>query len=80
MSTPNPQQTKKTSESFKNIWRFFGETLGTWNAAPVDLELKDDAKPVGLLTYPVQRVHEAMYRKEVEKLVKLGVLKESNHS
>ena len=28
-----------------NFFSFDG-TLGTWNTAPVDLELKDDAKPV----------------------------------
>ena len=31
----------------------FDGTLGTWNTTPVDLGLKDDAKPVLSLTYPV---------------------------
>ena len=48
--------------------------------APVDLELKDDATPVCSQSYPVPRVHEAMFRKEVERLVKLGVLEEANDS
>ena len=55
----------------------FGVTLGTWNTTSVDLELEDDAKPVCSWTYPVPRVHEAMFRKEVERLVILGVPKEA---
>ena len=37
---------------------FFDGTLGTWETAPVDLELKDDAKPVCLQPYPVPSVEE----------------------
>ena len=48
------------------------------NTAPVDLELKNDTKPVCPRPYPVSRVNEAMFRKEVKILVKLGVLGEAN--
>ena len=48
--------------------------------APVDLELKDDGTPVCLRPYPVPRVHETMFKKEVKILVKLGVLEEANDS
>ena len=58
----------------------FYRTLGTCNTAPIDLELKDDAKPVCSQTYPVPRVHEAMFRKEVKILVQMGVLEEANES
>ena len=40
-----------------------GGTLGTCNATPVDLELKDDVKPVCSQPYTVPRIHEAMSRK-----------------
>ena len=33
-------------------------TLGTWKTDPVDLELKEDAKPICLRPYPVPKVHE----------------------
>ena len=46
----------------------------------MDLELKDDVNPVCLQPYPVLRVHKAMFRKESERLVKLGVLEEANDS
>ena len=58
----------------------FDGTLGMWNTTPIDLELKDDAKPVCSRTYPVPRVHEAMFRKAVYILVSLGVLEEENDS
>ena len=58
----------------------FDRKLGTWKNAPVDLELKYDATPVCSRPYPLLRVNEAMFRKEVERLVKLGVLKEANDS
>ena len=41
----------------------FDGTLGTWNTTPVDLELKDNAKPVCSRPYSVPRVHEAMFMK-----------------
>ena len=44
------------------------------------LELKDNGTPVRLRPYPVPRLHEEMFRKEVKILVKLGVLKEANDS
>ena len=51
-----------------------------WNTVLVDLELKDDAKPVLSLPYPVLKMNEAMFREEIERLVKLEVLKKSNDS
>ena len=58
----------------------FNGTLGTWNTTPVELELKDDAKPVSSRTYPVWRVHKSMFKKEVGRLVNLGVLEEVDDS
>ena len=78
MSTFKPQRTRKSSENLKERWTFFYGTLVTLNTAPVDLELKDDTNPVLPRPYPVSRVNEAMFRKEVKILVKLGVLEEAN--
>ena len=46
----------------------------------VDLELKDDVRPVCLQPYSVPRVQKVIFRKEEERLVKLGVLEEANDS
>ena len=80
MSTLNPQQMRNLLKP-KNIYEYlFSGSLGTWNTAPVDLELKYDARPVYLRPYTVPRVHEAMFRKEVNRLVLLGIFKEANDS
>ena len=74
----------REQESHLNILKIseylFDGTLGTWNTATLDLELNDDVKPVWLRTNPVPRVHKAMFRNEVEILVKLGVIEEANDS
>ena len=57
----------------------FDGTLGTWNTTPVEPELKDNANPVCSRTYPVPRVHKSMFRKEVKKLVSLGVIEGTNY-
>ena len=43
----------------------FDGTIGTWKKDPVDFELKEDAKPIFLRPYPVPKVHEEMFKKEV---------------
>ena len=58
----------------------FDGTLGMWNTTPVDLELKDDAKPVCSWPYLLLKVHAMMFKKEVERIVRLGVLEEENDS
>ena len=58
---------------------FYG-ILGTWNNAPLDLELKDDVNPVCSQPYPVPRVYGGMFRKEADRIVKLGVIEEENDS
>ena len=58
----------------------FSGTFDTWNTTPVHLELKDDANHVCLRPYPVPRVHEVIFIKEVKILVSLGILEEGNDS
>ena len=58
----------------------FDGTLGTWNTDPVDIELKDDAKPHHARPYPVPKVHKEVFKKEVTRLCKLGVLRKVNRS
>ena len=59
---------------------FFNGTFGTWKTTPVYLELKDDLKSVCSRPYPVLRVNGAIFNKEVERILKLGVIKEENDS
>ena len=53
---------------------FFHGTLGACKTDPVDFMLKEDAKPICSQQYPVPKVHEKMFKKEVGSLVLLGVL------
>ena len=59
---------------------FFDETPGTREIYPVDFKLKDNAKPIFYRPYPVPKVHEEIFKKEVEPLVLLGVLEVENNS
>ena len=56
----------------------FDGTLGTWNTTRVDLEFKDNAKPLCSQPYTVPKLHKTTFKKEFERLVSLGVLKEAN--
>ena len=58
---------------------FYG-TLGTWKTYPVDFELKENAKPILLQPYSVLKVHEEIFKNEIECLVLLGVLEVANDS
>ena len=58
---------------------FFGGTLGTWKTDPVDLDLKEDVKSIFLRPYPVPKLHEEMFKNEVERLFLLVVLKVANY-
>ena len=55
-------------------------TLGTWKTYPVDFELKEDENPICSRLYPVPKLHEEIFKKEVERLVLLGFLKGENDS
>jgi hypothetical protein len=53
----------------------FDGTLGTWNGPEVALKLKKDAVPYFSRPFPVPHVHERTLKIEIDRLVKLGVLK-----
>ena len=53
----------------------FGGTLGTWEKIPVDLELKEHANLKFSRPYPVLKLHKQMFKKELKRLVILGVLR-----
>ena len=58
----------------------FDGTLGTLKIYPVYLQLKDTANPIFSRPYPVPKVHKELLKKEVERLVLLGVLEVANDS
>ena len=58
----------------KEFEDLFDGTLGQWNTAPVEIELKPDAKPVSARWYPVPHINKETFRKELMRLVEIGVL------
>ena len=53
----------------------FQGKLGRLPGPPLDLELKPGADPVYCRPYPIPRSQEAMFKKEVDRMVNLGILK-----
>ena len=58
----------------------FDGKLGEWKGDPVDIELKPDAKPYHTKAYPITHIHEAMFKKDLDRLESIGVLQKINHS
>ena len=52
----------------------FDGKLGEWKGDPVDIELKPDAKPYHTKAYPIAHIHEAMFKKDLDRLESIGVL------
>ena len=64
----------------KKYENMFDGTLGTYTGSDYKIELKDGIKPYHAKPFPIPRIHEETLRKEVERLVKIGVLKRINNS
>jgi len=58
----------------------FDGTLGHWNDAPHEIELKKDVKPYHARAYPIPKVHTDALKLEVARLCEIGVLKKVNRS
>ena len=52
----------------------FGGTLGDWSTEPANLELKPYSKPFNIRYYPVPRINRENFRKELKRLLEIGVL------
>ena len=80
MSHRNADQKKKLLILLLEYNHLFDGTLGDWKTDPVDLELKPNAKPYHAKAFPVPQIHEAHLRREVQRLVDIGVLEKINNS
>ena len=54
--------------------------MGEWKTEPVDFELVDGAKPHSQRHFPVPHLYKEAFRKELERLVKLGFLEPTQSS
>jgi hypothetical protein len=67
-------QQKKLLQLIKIYESLFDGTLGDWKTKLVSFQLKEGVSPYHDQAFPVSKVHKETIIKEVERLVKLGVL------
>ena len=60
--------------------RTFDGILGDWDTKHVSLKLRECAKPYHGRPFPTPKVHKETFKKEVERLRGLGVLKWQSES
>ena len=53
----------------------FDGTLGDWQGEEVNFELKPEARPYHGRPFPIPQIHKETIKKEVKRLVDIGVLK-----
>ena len=58
----------------------FDGSLGTWHGKPYDIKLKPDAEPYHGKPFPVPRIHELMFKQELDRIEYLKVIKKINRS
>jgi hypothetical protein len=67
-------QQKKLLQLLMKYESLFGSTLGDWKTRPVSFQLKEGAFWYHGQAFPVPKIHKDTLIKEVDRLVKLGVL------
>ncbi len=67
-------QQKKLLQLLKKYESLFDGTLGDWKTKPVSFQLKEGASLYHGQAFPVPKIHKDTFIKEVDRLVKLGVL------
>jgi hypothetical protein len=67
---------KKLLQLLKKYELLFDGTLGDWKTKPVSFQLKEGASPDHGGAFPVPKIHKDTLIKEVDSLVKLGVLEQ----
>ena len=74
LSAKQRQQLEKIITKYEIL---FGGGLGKWNRDPVSFSLKPNAKLVQSRPFQVHHIHQETLKKEVERLVKIGVLRKN---
>jgi hypothetical protein len=65
---------KKLLQLLKKYESLFDDTLGDWKTKPVSFQLKEGVSPYHGQALPVPKILKETLIKEVERLVKMGVL------
>ena len=73
-------QKLKLKQLLNKYEELFDGSLGDWKTTPVSIDLKEDAKPYHSRPYPVPHIHKEQFKKELDSLEKMGVLKKDSSS
>jgi len=76
----SPRERAELFNLMKAYEGLFDGSLGQWAGEPHHIELVPDAKPYHARPYSVPKAYERTLKLELERLVKIGVLKRVNHS
>ena len=71
---------EKLAKLLTKYENLFDGTLGQWKGPPVEIQLREVAKPYHARAYPIPKSQEAKIRNEIERLIKAKVLKKVNRS
>ena len=58
----------------------FDGQLGDWKGPAVEIPLKENATPYHARSYPIPHIHEQTFKKDLDRLVAIGVLTKVNRS
>ena len=76
----DPQEIIKIYKLLKKYECLFEVNLGTWHGNPYDNKLKPDTEPYHGNPFPVPRIHELMFKQELDRIEYLKVIKKFNRS
>ena len=71
---------KSLLELLQKYENMFDGTLGKCTGINYTIELKEDTKSYHAKPFPIPNIHKLTLKKEVNRLVKMGVLKKINNS
>ena len=74
MQIPNKPPATITNKAASGIWNIVNRTLGDWYTKPVGLKLNPGAKAYHGRPFPIPHVHLQVLKREMKRLVELGVL------
>ena len=75
-----PQQRDELAKVLAKFPKLFSGKLGCYPHKKVHLELKSDAVPFRCRPYPVPKHHQRVFKEELDRLVKIGVLSRTGPS
>ena len=66
-------------EFLQKYEKIFDGTLGKYTCSNYIIKLKEDAKPYHAKPFPIAKNHKPTLKKDIDRLIKIGVLKKIDH-